>query len=282
MGKARLLVTGDVHGNPMPRFSEDGMAFSGLSHPLTRDDTVIVLGDCGVPFGTRNPSYEEKWRGKDLATLQWMEKTGATFVLICGNHDDRDFVSSLPVAEEPDDPAIKQMVFEDHVYGNVFYIDEPTTIETCGKKMYVVPGAKSHDIAGGTPNPDDGDFEDRLYEAQCTGLPFRIEHWSWWRDEAIDVGKALEVEDWVRESGERIDYVLSHDCPADFAFRCLYKPTAGEFYLQHVLRDIDFGMLLHGHMHEDLLYGDGKCACMFRMIVDLLEDDPFGEWKREW
>lgn len=277
----RLLVTGDVHGSPVDRFSDENMESMGHD-PLDGNDAVIVLGDCGVPFGVRKPDYLERWHDKDLETLKWMEEKGSAFVFICGNHDDRDFVNGLPVVEEADDPAIRQMVFDGHVYENISYICKPTTIEMCGKRLFVVPGAESHDILGGTPDPESDDFEDQLFEAGLTGRPYRIKHWSWWEDESIDIAEALEVEDWIRTGDEHIDYVLAHDCPADYAKRMWYEPNAGEYYLQHVVRDMHFDMLLHGHMHEDEVYGNGRCACMFLHVVDLLRDDPFGIGEREW
>ena len=81
-----IYVTGDCHGN-FRRFQSD--CFPEQAN-MTKDDTVIITGDCGgVWFGD----------SRDDETLDWLERLPFTLAFVCGNHENYDALARYPVAE---------------------------------------------------------------------------------------------------------------------------------------------------------------------------------------
>ena len=81
-----IYVTGDCHGN-FRRFQSD--CFPEQAN-MTKDDTVIITGDCGgVWFGD----------SRDDETLDWLERLPFTLAFVCGNHENYDALERYPVAE---------------------------------------------------------------------------------------------------------------------------------------------------------------------------------------
>ena len=73
-----IYVTGDCHGN-FRRFQSD--CFPEQAN-MTKDDTVIITGDCGgVWFGD----------SRDDETLDWLERLPFTLAFVCGNHEWKKF-----------------------------------------------------------------------------------------------------------------------------------------------------------------------------------------------
>ena len=78
-----IYVTGDCHGN-FRRFQSD--CFPEQAN-MTKDDTVIITGDCGgVWFGD----------SRDDETLDWLERLPFTLVYVCGNHENYDALATIP------------------------------------------------------------------------------------------------------------------------------------------------------------------------------------------
>ena len=81
-----IYVTGDCHGN-FARFEQKHFPEQAN---MTKDDTVIITGDCGgVWFGD----------SRDDETLDWLERLPFTLVFVCGNHENYDALARYPVAE---------------------------------------------------------------------------------------------------------------------------------------------------------------------------------------
>ena len=81
-----IYVTGDCHGN-FARFEQKHFPEQAN---MTKDDTVIITGDCGgVWFGD----------SRDDETLDWLERLPFTLAFVCGNHENYDALARYPVAE---------------------------------------------------------------------------------------------------------------------------------------------------------------------------------------
>ena len=81
-----IYVTGDCHGN-FARFEQKHFPEQAN---MTKDDTVIITGDCGgVWFGD----------SRDDETLDWLERLPFTLAFVCGNHENYDALERYPVAE---------------------------------------------------------------------------------------------------------------------------------------------------------------------------------------
>ena len=79
-----IYVTGDCHGN-FRRFQSE---YFPEQANMTKDDTVIITGDCGgVWFGD----------SRDDETLDRLERLPFTLAFVCGNHENYDALERYPV-----------------------------------------------------------------------------------------------------------------------------------------------------------------------------------------
>ena len=141
-----IYVTGDCHGN-FRRFQSD--CFPEQAN-MTKDDTVIIAGDCGgVWFGD----------SRDDETLDWLERLPFTLVFVCGNHENYDALARYPVAEWRGGKV--------HcVRPHVLHLMRGQIFELESYRFFTMGGAKSHDIEDGILEPDTPDFERRLMTLQ--------------------------------------------------------------------------------------------------------------------
>ena len=156
-----IYVTGDCHGN-FRRFQSD--CFPEQAN-MTKDDTVIITGDCGgVWFGD----------SRDDETLDWLERLPFTLVFVCGNHENYDALARYPVAEWRGGKVHR-------VRPHVLHLMRGQIFELEGYRFFTMGGAKSHDIEDGILEPDAPDFERRLMTLQRKPRArYRINHISWW------------------------------------------------------------------------------------------------------
>ena len=156
-----IYVTGDCHGN-FRRFQSD--CFPEQAN-MTKDDTVIIAGDCGgVWFGD----------SRDDETLDWLERLPFTLVFVCGNHENYDALERYPV----DDWHCGKV---HRVRPHVLHLMRGQIFELEGYRFFTMGGAKSHDIEDGILEPDAPDFERRLMTLQRKPRArYRINHISWW------------------------------------------------------------------------------------------------------
>ena len=159
-----IYVTGDCHGN-FRRFQSD--CFPEQAN-MTKDDTVIIAGDCGgVWFGD----------SRDDETLDWLERLPFTLAFVCGNHENYDALERYAVAEWHGGKVHR-------IRPHVLHLMRGQIFELEGCRFFTMGGAKSHDIEDGILEPDAPDFERRLMTLQRKPRArYRINHISWWAQE---------------------------------------------------------------------------------------------------
>ena len=122
-----LYITGDIHGDPKPRFNP------ALSK-LTKEDIVLVCGDFGLPWWSK--TYGKHWA--DKKRLDWLEKQPYTTVFIDGNHENFDLLNKLPIQEWCGGRV--------HVVrANVFHLMRGEVFDILGLKVLAFGGAYSVD-----------------------------------------------------------------------------------------------------------------------------------------
>ena len=159
-----IYVTGDCHGN-FARFEQKNFPEQAN---MTKDDTVIITGDCGgVWFGD----------SRDDETLDWLERLPFTLAFVCGNHENYDALARYPVAEWRSGKV--------HcVRPHVLHLMRGQIFELEGHRFFTMGGAKSHDIEDGILEPDAPDFERRLMTLRRKPRArYRVNHISWWAQE---------------------------------------------------------------------------------------------------
>lgn len=262
----KLYITGDIHGNPEERLSYK-------KHPSLRQmnssDIFVFLGDFAIPFGINAPYYDTKFRKQDIYNLQTIDtKIPGDSIVICGNHEDYDFIETLPIVEKYNG-LVRQMVFDNISY-KIYFVDMPQVLTINGLRCLCIPGADSHDIDV-LLDPQDEDFKEQCKFHRRNKDWFRIKGWTWWPQEKTDLIAAQELVNYCDMS--QVDLVLTHDCPALFNERGILdgpkvKSTDGEKFIESVRQMMNPDCtLFHGHMHIN--YDYDNCICLYKDIMEV-------------
>lgn len=255
-----LYVTGDIHGDAVDRFS---FRRQPITREFTEEDVVVILGDFGIPFGVQCPHENQE---AELYDANWLNKKRWITLAIAGNHDDRDAIAAMPLVEKFGG-KVRQLSFCGETFENIFYVDTPQILTIQNKKCLCIPGAESHDIDV-LLDPEDDHFDRMLKKARQNyhSIPFRIKHWSWWENEAVDVQLITQL---INEhSFEKFDFIFTHDAPALMNKYCGFPDTEGELLLESIRRNINFNEWYHGHYHKDAFRykDDPRVTCLYKSI----------------
>ena len=190
-----IYVTGDCHGN-FRRFQSE---YFPEQANMTKDDTVIITGDCGgVWFGD----------SRDDETLDWLERLPFTLAFVCGNHENYDALERYPVAEWHGGKVHR-------VRPHVLHLMRGQIFELEGCRFFTMGGAKSHDIEDGILEPDAPDFERSLMMLQRKPRArYRVNHISWWAQELPSDEEYAEARRSLDAAGWQVDYIITHEPPA--------------------------------------------------------------------
>ena len=213
-----IYVTGDKHGG-------HSMGLLGSKHfpeskDLTKDDYVIIAGDFGIPWIND---------GEDRYWMKWLKEKPFTTLFVDGNHENHDYLDSLPV-EEWNGGKIHKL--NDSIYhlmrGQVFTID--------GKSIFTFGGAKSMD------------------------KHLRVEGRSWWAREMPSYAEYEEGLANLEAVGNKVDYIITHTCSTVFLHEishyCIWKatPDAVNDYLWEIEKKVEYKNWFIGHFHEDEVF----------------------------
>ena len=254
-----IWVTGDIHGNPQ-RLSSD--IFTEQKE-MTKNDTVIILGDFGLVWDFTGENKTEKY------WLDWLEKKPFTTVFIDGNHDNFDRLDKYPVEEWHGGKVnfIRPSVIH-LMRGQVFNIEDRT--------FFAFGGASSHDISSGILEPDDPDFKEK--KRKLDNNPFalyRINHMSWWERELPNEEELKEGLINLEKHDNKVDYIITH-CPYTSLLRQmdggsgLYQSDRLTDYLQEIKQTVEYKHWLFGHMHINKTFHWEKSSCLYEQIIRIL------------
>lgn len=241
-----IYVTGDIHRTKdiaklrANRWSE-GQA-------LTRDDFVVVCGDFGAIWGKRDLA------NGGGALLRWWEDQPWTTLFLDGNHENHDLMDALPVEHRFGTPvhAIPGCPHVAHLMRGYVYDLPLTPAKTV--RCLAMGGARSTDRA------------------------WRCEGESWWAREMTSDAEYDRCTASLEAAGWRVDYVLTHELPADLRSRALDWHSYAELasvvdplsnYLQWVYDTLDrdaLRMWYAGHYHVDRMVAD-KVRVLYQDVV---------------
>lgn len=265
------LVEGDKHG-------EFSNTLSYARHPELRElepqDVMLILGDCGLPFGVNASWYKSKCYKHDKYEIEWCAKKPFTWIFLCGNHDDRDAIAHMPIVEKWGG-KVRQMKFDNKIYNNIFYIDTPQILDICDRHCLCIPGAHSHD-ADIVLDPNHYRFKSKMFiKLKKENALFRINHWTWWKDEDVDCKAVCNLLNTNENMYQYYDYVFSHESPAVWEYSGYsggprYNITTAQDYLEVLREELIFYRWFHGHQHQDLVYPmDERITCLFHDVIEL-------------
>ena len=222
-----IYVTGDCHGN-FARFEQKHFPEQAN---MTKDDTVIITGDCGgVWFGD----------SRDDETLDWLERLPFTLAFVCGNHENYDALERYPVAEWHGGKVHR-------VRPHVLHLMRGQIFELEGCRFFTMGGAKSHDTN------------------------HRINHISWWRQELPSDEEYSEALQNLERYNWQVDYIITHCAPTSIALAGSRHNEADRLtdFLQEVRERATYHYWLFGHYHDNRAI-DEKHILLWEQIVRVI------------
>lgn len=200
-----IYLTGDTHGE-IRRFSSKNFP---LGNSLTKDDYIIILGDCGLFWD--DSSFDYYW-------LDWLNEKPWTTLFLDGNHENFNLLNKLPTKEFcGGEVGIAR--------DSILHLKRGQVFEIGGKSFFVMGGAESID---------------KMY---------RERNKSWWAqellsDEDIERGWAS-----LENYSYKIDYVLTHTCPTSKIPEVEKFNDPVSMFLEDISVVIDFKHWYFGHFH---------------------------------
>lgn len=191
-----IYITGDTHGEiGVMHLSEDYLFINDIRR-YTKDDTLIVLGDWGFPFYSRENRLAYDDEDNYQFYTKWLSELPCQILYIDGNHDNHPLINTFDEVEfaggiahqHPDIPNCKHLI-----RGEVYTIE--------GHTFFCFGGAAS------------------------TDRYLRTEGLDWWATE-----QATE-EDFERAKrnlacyNNEVDYVLTHTMPMSLIRANGYNPV---------------------------------------------------------
>lgn len=213
VAKSVIYYTGDIHGQKyeIARFCK--------RFNLTREDTVVILGDVGA-------NYCGDERDKELK--QALNSLKPTILCIHGNHEMR--------------PEKISSYNEKKWNGGTVWFEEdyPTLLFAKDGEIYTMEGIRHIAIGG----------------AYSVDKFFRLARgYGWWEDEQPSEEIKAYVEQQLKDN--QVDVVLSHTCPFRYEPTEVFLPgidqstvdTSVEEWLGRIEESIDYTAWFCGHWH---------------------------------
>ena len=247
-----VFVTGDIHSEIYPRLNTKNFP---AQKELTKNDYVIVLGDFGIPRFNDNT---------DTYALKELRRRNFTTLFIDGNHENHDYLNSLPVEEWHGGNVHK---LNDSVYhlmrGQVFDID--------GYKFFTFGGARSHDISDGIIENDEQMKENVKHMKRLGKRYYRVNHISWWKEEMPNDDEFAEGMANLEKHNFEVDFILTHDAPTFIKpYMGLYQSDKLSDYLQKIKMRTGYKRWYFGHVHQDRPFYIERCIAMYESIAQII------------
>ena len=249
----RIFITGDCHA----RFEKFSTANFPTQKDLTKDDYVIICGDFGGVWHKDTESKEEKF------WMNWLEEKPFTTLFVDGNHENFDRLYAYP-AEEWNSGKVHK------IRPSVIHLMRGQVFELAGKKIFTFGGASSHDISGGILDPDNSDYYEKQYRLRRMGALFRVNHYSWWKEE---LPSEEEMEEGLRnlaKHNNQVDYIISHCCPSsvqNLFGAGLFTPDKLTDYFDEIRNSVTYDKWFFGHYHDNRSI-DNKHKLLYGYIIN--------------
>lgn len=247
-----IYITGDCH--------RDFERFNTKNFPeqkqMSKDDFVIICGDFGGIWNREKEDKTEKY------LLDWLEGKTFTTLFIDGNHENFDRLYAYPQKfwhggkVHQIRPSVLHLM-----RGQIFELD--------GKKIFTFGGASSHDIDGGILEPDDPDFTKKKKCLDKGWKPYRINHWSWWKEELPSMKEMKEGLFNLREHGNSVDFIVTHCCSSSTLALLgfgTYKIDILTTYLEKIRQTVQFQKWFFGHYHDNRNVNAGEIL-LYEQII---------------
>lgn len=141
----------------------------------------------------------------------------------------------------------------------------------CGKRIFTMGGASSHDIRDGILEADDPDYKRKIRQLNAAGALFRVNHRSWWREELPSEDEYRTARATLDKADWDVDYIITHCCPSS-----IQNTFSGGLYPRDSLTDFfdearercQFKYWFFGHFHENVVV-EKKFVMLYKQIIRL-------------
>ncbi len=232
-----IYLTGDTHGD----FSRFNMQNFPEQREMTKEDFVIICGDFGGVWNTKEESKSEKH------DLDWLNDKSFTLLFVDGNHENFDRLYEYPVTEWHGG-------FVHMIRPHILHLMRGQVFEIEGKKIFTFGGASSHDISGGILEMSDPNFRKKRKQLDEDWIPYRINHVSWWKRELPTEEEMEEGRRNLEKHGKAIDFIITHCCSSStqaVMSHGMYKPDLLTDYLEEIKQNTTFKKWFFGHYHDN-------------------------------
>lgn len=191
------------------------------------DDILIICGDFGFLFAND---------ARENAFLDKLSEKPYTICFCDGNHENFSAIYAYPQEEWNGGRVhrIRKNIFH-LMRGQVFLIE--------GKKIFTMGGAYSIDKY------------------------MRKDGLSWWKEELPTNGEYREATQNLRETGNCVDYIITHTAPREMIRRMGKYPDMHDAeltgFLEWIMYEVKFKKWFFGHLHTDEEFDDRFRALWF-------------------
>lgn len=247
----KIIVTGDIHGNPFQRLNLENFP---EGKTFTKEDYVIILGDFGLVWDDSAMEH---------SCLDWLENKPWTTLFIDGNHENYDLLNKFPIEEWGSGRVQK-------IRSSVIHLLRGEVYDIGGYKFLAMGGARSHDIQDGILEV--GDPRIKIWKKDDFKL-FRINHISWWEEEIPNEEERKNALKNLAENDYKVDYILTHEAPSSDVVlmdHLLYHPDEYSKWLEMEIRQkVKYKKWFFGHYHLNLDVNE-KETCLFERRIRIV------------
>lgn len=226
-----LYITGDTHGDIL-RFTGEGSFCRGN---LKKDDIIIVCGDFGFIFYPEGTAGAERQKNE----LETLSKQPYTILWVDGNHENFDLLGRFPTEERYGGTVHK-------IRHNIFHLMRGQVYDIEGKTVFTMGGAYSID--------------------RCARTLGR----SYWEEELPSNSEYREATKNLRESGNKVDIIVTHTAPRRIIRSMGCYPDAHDMeligFFDWLTDEISFEKWFFGHWHTDKQINNRFRALWFDVV----------------
>ena len=229
---------------------------------LTKEDYVIILGDCGLIWSQKEDKNEIYWKN-------WLENKPWTTLFIAGNHCNFDRLEQYPI-EEWNGGRVS------FLRPSIIYLQYGEIFDIAGKKILALGKAASHDTQHGIIDPADYTTREEMKQA-CRNLEkehggwqfamYRIKGESWWPQEIPTSAERIHALNNLKKVNNKVDFILTHEAPASVInWVSIFPPTEYSMWLERNIRYcVEYKHWYFGHYHLNKDIND-KETCLYEQI----------------
>lgn len=199
-----------------------------IQQDLTKEDVLIVAGDWGGIW-----YYDDR----NDKLLEWWESRNFTTLVVTGNHENLNVINKLCIV--------------DKLGGKVRKVSDSVFIAERGE-IYTINGKKILTLGG----------------AESTDKQYRVEGYSWWKDEEITIKDFTRAINNLEKEDFNIDYFITHTGGKEVVRTLGFLPTNSDKYVSFILDTLKGVPHYCGHYHMDRIINN-QSRILFDDIIEL-------------